>query len=149
MSGVANLCQYARGYFESKTGLVKFGTRYYNPALGRWTQQDPVGGSLGDLNAANWYTYAKDDPVNVVDPSGAFCIPVINVVWYIGFSAYYVNNCAVGMLEALLGGAALIPAATLPAGLYLSEVILAASLSSHGDIYVISKGGTPVAVPAS
>lgn len=25
---------------------------------------------MGDLNAANRYTYAKDDPVNVVDPSG-------------------------------------------------------------------------------
>ena len=51
--------------------MVKFGTRYYDPLLGRWTQQDPVGGSLGDLNAANRYTYAKDDPVNVVEPSGA------------------------------------------------------------------------------
>jgi len=27
------------GYFESSTGLVKFGTRYYNPNLGRWAQQ--------------------------------------------------------------------------------------------------------------
>jgi hypothetical protein len=30
-----------------------------------------VSGSLGDLNAANRYTYANDDPVNLVDPSGA------------------------------------------------------------------------------
>jgi len=38
-----NPFQYAGGYFESSTGLVKFGTRYYNPASGRWTFQDPVG----------------------------------------------------------------------------------------------------------
>jgi hypothetical protein len=39
-------------------------------AMGRWTQQDPVGGSLGDLNSANRYAYAGDDPVNATDPSG-------------------------------------------------------------------------------
>ncbi len=30
---------------------------------------------MGDLNSANRYVYAGDDPVNAVDPSGAFCIP--------------------------------------------------------------------------
>ncbi len=64
---------------ESSTGLVKFGTRYYNPQLGRWTQQDPVAGSLGNPDSLNRYLYAKDDPVNMVDPSGrqslaAICI---------------------------------------------------------------------------
>ncbi len=69
-TGVANPFQYAGGYFESSTGLVKFGTRYYNPALGRWTQQDPAAGSLGSPDSLNRYLYAKDDPVNLVDPSG-------------------------------------------------------------------------------
>ena len=40
-NSVTNPFQYEGGYFESTTGLVKFGTRYYNPNLGRWTQQDP------------------------------------------------------------------------------------------------------------
>jgi hypothetical protein len=45
-------------------------------------QQDPVGGSLGDLNSANRYTYANDNPVNLVDPMGtdtitAVCIGLI------------------------------------------------------------------------
>lgn len=44
--------------------------RYDDPTVGRWTQLDPVGGSLADLNSANRYTYAGDDPINVVDPSG-------------------------------------------------------------------------------
>jgi RHS repeat-associated protein len=69
-SGLTNLFKFAGGQYRSSTGLYKFGERYYNPNLGRWTQQDPVGGSLGDLNAANRYTYANDDPANVVDPSG-------------------------------------------------------------------------------
>jgi RHS repeat-associated protein len=74
--GQANPFQYEGGYFESSTGLVKFGTRYYNPSLGRWTQQDPVPGSLGSPDSLNRYLYAKDDPVNLVDPSGRqICIP--------------------------------------------------------------------------
>jgi hypothetical protein len=58
--------------------LYKFGTRYYDPTLGRWTQQDPVAGSLRDLNSANRYTYAGDDPVNAVDPSGRDCFYFTN-----------------------------------------------------------------------
>ncbi|HZU70538.1 MAG TPA: RHS repeat-associated core domain-containing protein [Ktedonobacteraceae bacterium] len=65
-----NPFQYAGGYFEKNTGLVKFGTRYYNPELGRWTQQDPVGSSVFDLNGSNRYVYAGDDPVNLTDTSG-------------------------------------------------------------------------------
>ena len=68
--GVTNPWKYADGYLDSSTGLYKFGVRYYDPDRGRWTQQDPVGGSLGDLQAANRYVYAGDDPVNAVDPSG-------------------------------------------------------------------------------
>jgi RHS repeat-associated protein len=65
----ANPFQYDSGYLDNDTSLYKFG-RYYDPSTGRWTQQDPVGGSLADLNSANRYTYASDDPINVVDPSG-------------------------------------------------------------------------------
>ncbi|MFL5629380.1 MAG: RHS repeat-associated core domain-containing protein [Ktedonobacteraceae bacterium] len=76
--GEVNPWKFAAGYLDSSTGLYKFGTRYYDPTLGRWTQQDPVGGSLGDLNSANRYVYAGDDPVNAVDPMGtdtlAICI---------------------------------------------------------------------------
>jgi RHS repeat-associated protein len=72
--GVSNPWKFAGGFLDSSTGLYKFGTRYDDPTLGRWTQQDPVGGSLGDLNAANRYTYAGDDPINMVDPSGNFQI---------------------------------------------------------------------------
>jgi RHS repeat-associated protein len=70
--GQPNPFQYEAGYFESSTGLVKFGTRYYNPQLGRWTQQDPVGGSLSNPDALNRYLYVSDDPVSMRDSSGRF-----------------------------------------------------------------------------
>ena len=60
---VTNPWQFASGYLDP-TGLYKFGARYYDPNLGRWTQQDAV------VRLAN-YTYASDSPVNSVDPTGA------------------------------------------------------------------------------
>jgi RHS repeat-associated protein len=70
--GETNNFKYVSGYFDTNTNLYHFGARYYDPSLGRWTQQDPVAGSLGDLGSADRYAYANDDPVNKVDPSGKF-----------------------------------------------------------------------------
>ena len=65
-----NAWRYAGGYYDVSTGLYKFGIRYYDAATGRWTQRDPVGGSLTEMVKVNPYVYAGDDPVNEVDPSG-------------------------------------------------------------------------------
>jgi RHS repeat-associated protein len=52
-------------YLDEATGLYKMGTRYYDPALGRFTQVDPVAGG-----SANQYDYASQDPINRIDPAG-------------------------------------------------------------------------------
>ncbi|RYX78955.1 hypothetical protein EON76_04570 [bacterium] len=62
---VSNSIQYSGGYFDSATGLYKFGTRYYNSNDARWTQLDPSAESKG-------YVYAGNDPINNSDPSGYF-----------------------------------------------------------------------------
>ena len=67
---VSNPWQFASGYLDANTGLYKFGERYYDPALGRWTQKDPVGGSLGNVNSTNPYVYAGNVPNMLVDPTG-------------------------------------------------------------------------------
>lgn len=69
---VTNPFKFAGGYLDA-SGYEQFGVRYYSPLLGRWTQQDPLAGSLFDLNSANRYVYAGDDPVNQVDPNGKNC----------------------------------------------------------------------------
>jgi RHS repeat-associated protein len=65
--------RYASGYADSAASggeqLVKFGQRYYDPATGRWTQQDPIDNPY-DLQGWNQYDYAGDDPINLTDPSG-------------------------------------------------------------------------------
>jgi len=45
-------------YHETATGLYKMGTRYYDPALGRFTQVDPIEGG-----SATRYDYAAQDPI--------------------------------------------------------------------------------------
>ena len=56
-----NPWRYTAGYWDAGVGLYKLGARYYDPARGRFTQVDPLGGG---------YVYASDNPVNFVDPSG-------------------------------------------------------------------------------
>jgi len=49
---------------------MKVGARYYDPKIGRWIQRDPI------LSGFNWWVYCGNDPVNRVDPSGSFYVPV-------------------------------------------------------------------------
>ena len=92
---VANPWQYASGYYDATTGLYKFGTRYYDPQLGRWTQKDPVGGSVGKIGSGNPYVYADNVPNMRVDPSGRDCSYVDNAtldaiaIAYIVYGAEY------------------------------------------------------------
>jgi RHS repeat-associated protein len=58
---------FAGGLYDADTGLVHFGARDYDPAIGRWTTLDPLGFVGGDTNL---YGYVLQDPVNAVDPFG-------------------------------------------------------------------------------
>ena len=146
-----NPFQYAGGYFESSTGLVKFGTRYYNPALGRWTQQDPVGGSLGSPDSLNRYLYVADDPVNLVDPSGdqvnvfgiLGCIGTVLLTLIGFFSGIALTLSIVAVFVGFLGG--LNPLAALPLfiiGVLVFTVVVAALGVASYDI-IASQCGLP------
>ena len=65
-----NPWRYASGYYDTPTGMLKYGTRYYMPDLMRWTQPDPVMGKLSSPMTLNPYSYAGCNPTNFVDPSG-------------------------------------------------------------------------------
>ena len=46
---------------DHATGLIDFGYRDYDPSLVRFTTSDPI------RDGTNWYAYARNDPVNMVD----------------------------------------------------------------------------------
>jgi RHS repeat-associated protein len=51
-------------YYDEETGLYYNWHRYYDPAIGRYLQTDPIGDGL------NLYAYCNNDPVNFMDPMG-------------------------------------------------------------------------------
>jgi RHS repeat-associated protein len=85
-SGVINPWGYVGGYTDKTTGLVKFGIRYYDPHVGRWTQATPIGGSLQEATKANPYVYADNDPINEIDPTGRssqfYCLVAVVVAYF-------------------------------------------------------------------
>jgi RHS repeat-associated protein len=54
------------GYAQVVSGLDNTAARYYSPNFGRFIAEDPVGLDGGQ----NLYTYAENDPIDWVDPSG-------------------------------------------------------------------------------
>lgn len=58
---------FAGGLYDADTGLVHFGERDYDAAVGRWIAKDPMGFRGAHTNL---YAYAMNDPVNIVDPNG-------------------------------------------------------------------------------
>ncbi len=54
--------------YDKETGLYYYRARYYDPAMGRFLTQDPIGYAGG----MNLYGYCGNNPVNFVDPWGLY-----------------------------------------------------------------------------
>lgn len=65
---VENNLRFQGQYFDEETGLHYNRFRYYDPEVGRFTQQDPI----GLLGGTNNYQYVPN-PVTWVDPFGLSC----------------------------------------------------------------------------
>jgi RHS repeat-associated protein len=52
--------------WEPETGLYYYRARYYDPKIGRFISEDPIGFTAG----VNFYAYVDNSPVNKTDPLG-------------------------------------------------------------------------------
>jgi len=59
---------------EDGTGLYYYRARYYHPGLGRFVSEDPLRLAARDVN---FYVYASDNPVRLLDPLGLFDLGLI------------------------------------------------------------------------
>jgi RHS repeat-associated protein len=67
--------QFSTKRFDSQTGLVYYGYRFYSPVQGRWITRDP----LGEAGGMNLYGFVEGNPVNSVDPYGLLTVPFTNI----------------------------------------------------------------------
>jgi len=123
---VDNPWRFASGYFDEETDLYKFGTRYYDPSLGRWTQQDPVKGNLPSPMSLNLYLYVQCDPINSVDPTGRSCSgeEALALALALGLT----GEVATAAAEAIIGGyvALGLAASLLAAGIAVAIIYILA-----------------------
>jgi RHS repeat-associated protein len=63
-----NEIAYTGHKFDTDTGLNYMQARYYDPLIGRFYSNDPIG--VRDVHSFNRYAYANNNPFSYVDPTG-------------------------------------------------------------------------------
>jgi RHS repeat-associated protein len=67
---VGNKFRYAGEQYDSITGEYYLRARYYDPAMGRFMNEDTYKGQIENPQSMNLYAYCVNNPVIYTDPSG-------------------------------------------------------------------------------
>ena len=70
VEGEKNDVGYTSHKFDTALDLSYMQARYYDPVIGRFYSNDPVGFMERDVSTFNRYSYVGNDPVNWIDPTG-------------------------------------------------------------------------------
>lgn len=108
---------------DDETGLYYFGARYYNPIIGRFITADPTIQKPFDPQDLSRYTYCRNNPINLADPTGhswfsrmwgqiasaIVGIVTLVVTWnpVLAFQAYSLTNTLISTGQALASGASI------------------------------------------
>jgi len=66
-SNLTTSYQYTGREYDEYTGLMFYRARFYDPQIGRFISEDPIGFGGNDINL---YGYVKNAPLNFIDPDG-------------------------------------------------------------------------------
>jgi len=70
-TGVKSTSYYFTGKeLDDETGLMFYGARYYDPQIGRFITPDTIVQAPYDLQSLNRYSYCRNNPINLTDPTG-------------------------------------------------------------------------------
>jgi RHS repeat-associated protein len=89
-------------FYNEALDLYEIRDRFYDPRLGRFTQEDPIRFSAGDMNL---YRYVGNNPLNFTDPTGrASAIEWFGFAWGWGeliYDLYQIHECLYGTIGGL------------------------------------------------
>ncbi len=98
---------------DDETGLYYYGARYYDPSLGRFITADTIVQAPDNPQTLNRYSYANNNPVNNIDPTGhswfsklfkSFAKALIQAVAYVVLSPIITPVGAGALIGFVTGG---------------------------------------------
>jgi RHS repeat-associated protein len=87
---IANPFSYTGREYDAESGFYFYRARYYDAQSGRFISEDPLGLAGGD---PNFYSYVRNNPVNLVDPSGLITPWDLLDIASFGMSLYDFSKC--------------------------------------------------------
>ena len=120
-------------------GLLYMRTRYYNPEVKRFINQDTVLGSIANSQSLNRYAYVQGNPISLIDPFGMSpgngatslghaALDVLGMVPGVGF-LFDAANCAWYIRDGEYAMAALSALSAIPG---LGDAVSAGKLATKG-----------------
>ncbi len=120
--------------FDASTGLYYYHARYYDPQIGRFIQPDTIVQDPSDPQSLNRYSYCRNNPVNLVDPSGykSFLKRLLGIVAIVAAAVAIVATAGTAL------GAAPAVAAVIGEGVSLTGIASTAGWVATGSFALSS-----------